>query len=138
MLTVQADVLAVQAGARLDALLVVRASRAGAQANPSVVGRLSVQLTRQRKAGHGGTGRADTTGRHGQIAADRARPVADAIQAGDERRRVADSATIAANRIGQVQATVGVSAVLMLVAFWYAIAPYRRDYRLMESQSLAH
>lgn len=32
--------------------------------------------------------------------------------------------------------TIGVSAVLMLVAFWYAIGPYRRDYRLMETRSV--
>jgi MFS family permease len=32
--------------------------------------------------------------------------------------------------------TVGVSAVLMLAAFWYAIRPYRDDYRMMERESV--
>jgi MFS family permease len=32
--------------------------------------------------------------------------------------------------------TVGASALLMLGAFWFGIAPYRRDYRLMERESV--
>jgi sugar phosphate permease len=34
-----------------------------------------------------------------------------------------------------ISVTVGASAVLMTIAFWFAIAPYRRDYRLMEQRA---
>ena len=37
-----------------------------------------------------------------------------------------------------ISVTVGASAVLMTIAFWFAIAPYRRDYRLMEQKTASY